>query len=201
MQKSVRLFAFATMTAVALTACSGDGGGGGGTNSGDPLTAAEANEVFAALFDIGFGAALAPGGPMASSGPAAVAFSESISQSETCPGGGSIGLSGTVSGDIDESTFDGTINMDVTETLNSCVVTLDASAVTVTVNGDPNIKITADITIANSGASFSGTFGMNGGFTYTGDDGRSGGCAVNVSVNLTNQSASGSVCGQSISGV
>jgi len=194
MRRASRLLTFLTLSTVAFTACSDSGG-----STGDALEQAEASAIFAQLFAMGFGAVdQAPSAWMASGGPQQAPFSETISATASCPAGGSVSISGSVSGDIDESTGNGTVTLSMTESISGCKISHDG--VTFTVDGDPNIAIDSDVTVSGGGETLSGMFEMSGGFTYTASDGRAGGCGIDVSVNLSTYSASGSVCGQSVTG-
>jgi hypothetical protein len=192
MRKVARLFALVAGLALFAAACGSDNGTG--TNSGDPLTAQEALDVFTQL-NLAISQAL--GGitaPPASPGAAMEPIPE---VSANCPGGGSVTVSGDVTSNIDQQTLEGNITFDFTESISNCVVT--SAGKSFTVNGDPNISIAGDFDISQNPVSITGTYDLSGGFRYEGD-GRTGSCAMNVSVNFSNLSVSGSVCGNSISG-
>ncbi len=193
MKQATRLLAALVAVGLPVTAC-GDDGGGTATTSGDQLTASEVDAIFSELFEIAFGA----GGlsPAASAPAAPVPFNQSISQTKACPGGGSVSLSGNLNGTIDDVTSEGNINMTLTEDISGCVITSDTKKFTV--NGDPNIQITASVTFTPG---ISGTFTMKGGFKYTSDDGRSGSCGIDMSVNLATEAVTGNVCGRSASSI
>jgi hypothetical protein len=186
MKKVSRFIAGFAALGIAVSACSDSGGTG--TNSGDPLDADEANALFNQLFSIGFGGISSAPAPMKAA--AAEPIPETTS---SCPGGGSV----TVSGNVDANSSGGTF--DITETISGCVVTSDGVAFTV--NGDPNIRITGDVTVNQTAQTVDIDMSMKGGFSYSADDGRSGSCAVDVSISVTGTSASvtGTVCGQSVS--
>ena len=186
MNKASRIAAGFLVLGMAVSAC-GDDGGAVGTTSGDPLNSTEANAVFNQLFGIGFGGLASPPALMAA--PAAEPIPETTTQ---CPGGGSVTVSGDVSGGTTSGSFD------ITETISGCVVT--EGGVAFTVNGDPEIRITGDITIGQTLEDIDIDMTIRGGFTYSSDDGRSGSCGVDVSISMTGStiSASGNVCGQSV---
>jgi len=195
MRKAARFFALAAGLALFVTACGSDGPTG--TNSGDPLTTQEALDVYAQL-NLAVSQALggAVPGPAASPGEA---MDPIPNVSADCPYGGSV----SVSGDVDAGNFGqngGSISFTFTENISGCKVM--SGGYTFTVNGDPNIAINGDIDVSIDGQAYdiSGTYDLDGGFSYTSDDGRSGSCAMDVSVNYGTFSVSGSICGQSLSG-
>jgi len=183
MKKASRLVAGFAALGVAFTAC-GDDGGATGTNEGSSLDTQESLAVLGAL-QTAFSQALAP----PAMAPAAAVPIPTTTYD--CPNGGTIGLSGDVS-----TSGQNNFSFDITETVSSCVVT--ANGIQFTVGGSPNIRLQGDLTI--DGVSISGAYSMTGGFSYTSDDDRSGRCAVNISVNISNQSVSGNICGNSLTG-
>ena len=185
-----RKFLVVTGMALLASACSD-----GPTTSGDPLDEAEAQAVATELLTQGFGVFGSLGSaPLASAGAQVAPFSLTFDQSAACPNGGSISVSGSISGDIDEQTSAGNLQMDITQGINGCVVVYDGDSFTV--NGDPNITYQGDIEFSQT--AISGTFDMEGGFSYEASDGRRGGCGIRLSVNFSNQSASGQICGLSV---
>jgi hypothetical protein len=196
MRKAARFFALTAGLAVFVTACGGDDVPTG-TNSGDPLTTQEALDVYAQLnaaVSTALGGAVP--GPAASPG---AAMDPITPVSADCPYGGSV----RVTGDVDASSFGqsgGNISFTLIENINGCGVM--SGGYEFTVDGDPSIAISGDIDVSIDGQNFdiSGTYDLDGGFSYTSDDGRSGSCAMNVSVNYGTFAVSGSICGQSLSG-
>lgn len=192
--------------ALAVAACGGDPTG---TNSGDQLTALEVQAVFNALgssFDsIGVvGTAMQRVSAMqgiTSAASAAVPINENFNITVPCVSG-NVQLIGSMTGDIDEQTFESTLTMEFTWKLNGCLVPTETT--TLTVNGDPEIKFSADLTITQEQFGMSGT--ETGGFSFTSADGRVGSCAVDVTfsttINLTNLTTgteettlTGTICG------
>lgn len=176
-----------TASIVAATLILGGCGDGGGS-SGDPLTQDEAVAIFGELFTIAFGALGAP--PAVAAAPA-VAITPITTDCELA---GSI----TLSGDVTEN--ETSVSFNLTETINNCKFEYNPGpgGIVFTVNGDPNINWSGTLSV--NGETLSGTFTMKGGFTYDADDGRSGGCGIDVSVNFSTLQASGKICGQSVSG-
>jgi hypothetical protein len=106
-----------------------------------------------------------------------------------CPSGGTIVVSGSISGTPTSSSFS------VVEAIKSC---MDGG---LTINGDPNVTVTGSAT--QSGNLFSDTVTMSGGFSAGGNT-----CLIDVTVTATvndmtyaeTGSVSGSVCGIDVSG-
>ncbi len=158
-----------------FTACSDSGGA-----EGDALTNDELGELTGTLvepmFELLFGPQLvAPAIPRAAQAP--------VADTKECDEGGSL----TITGDITDTETGGTV--DLTESINSCEEA--HGEVVFTMVGDPNITMTG------SGDDTSGSLSINGGFTWTATDGRTGGCGVDVDATLTGTTISfdGSICG------
>jgi hypothetical protein len=188
----------ATALIALLAACGGDPTG---TNSGDQLT----NEEIQALFNVmgqafsGIGVA----SPEMAGGAAAVPVNESIDVSVPCASGGTIDVSGSLNGSIDETTFDSDLSMDVKWVFHGCLVTTAAN--TLTVDGDPEINFDAHIVFTQTDMSMDGS--EVGGLKFTTSDDRAGSCALDIDFSTTinfgdnsySNTLSGSVCGVSAS--
>jgi len=191
--------------AIVLTGACGDSTGPGGSDSGDPLSAAEAQEVSTEVLTLLSTTAFSGVGTSEAvqlTDLPGIRFSVSAAPIETktasCEGGGTVSVSGEVSLGSNSATFD------LTETITNCVV--QGSTSTFTVNGDPNVNLSGSM--SSSGETFTIDWKMRGGFKYTSGGSRTGSCSVSVDIkgtvdlnNLTNPNAitvSGSVCGQSI---
>ena len=158
-----------------FTAC-GDSGGA----DGDALTNDELGELTGTLvepmFDLLFGPQpAAPAIPRAAQAP--------VADTKNCDEGGSL----TITGDITDTETGGTV--DLTESINSCEEA--HGEVVFTMVGDPDIKM------SGSGNDLGGSLDITGGFMWTGTDGRSGSCGVDVDATLSGLTISfdGSVCG------
>ncbi len=184
MRRTTRLAATASALALVLAGCGSDIG----TNSGDPLTQEEAGEIFAQLQNAVAGALGSASAPATVSPPEVLAV-PIPTNSASCPAGGSV----SVSGNADE-TANG-ITFSLTEEISNCGIVYNT--ITFTVDGDPNIKISGDISIGGD-MEISGTYDMKGGFLYSADDGRAGSCAVDASVNFTTFNVDGSLCGHGL---
>lgn len=183
-----------------VTACSSDPLG---VNAGDQLSAAEIQSVLDAM-SAAFAGGSTLNGPAAGSGPsfgpAAVPINQSFDFSAACQSG-TVGLSGSVNGQLDDQTLEGSLSMELTWRLNSCLVATETTSFTV--NHEPEITFTGDFDFTQDEISVSGT--EKGGFRFTAADGRTGSCAIDLtfstSFNAVAQSAtnsvSGTICGLS----
>jgi hypothetical protein len=183
-----------------------------GTNSGDPLTNEEIAEVLSVLSETFGSISAIPNfslhGQPAAEAPVAfrtVPVNADFNESAGCPAGGNISLEGSVDGDVDDETFVGSIDVELTWDFNSCAVTTETT--TITLNGDPHITFEGSFDFSETTFEVSGT--EKGGFSYTAADGRAGSCAidvtfsssVNTATNAVNSSFSGTVCGQTATGL
>jgi len=191
MQNAPRCLALSATLMFAIAACSGDSVG---VTSGDPL---DQQEVLAIFTELNEAVSNAMGGaPSPPASPGAV-MDPLPTVTGDCSAGGTVTVSGSADGNINQSTMTGTITFDLTESINDCALVHDATAFTL--NGNPNIKINGDLDIGEN-FSITGTYEMKGGFLYDADDGRSGTCGIDVSVNFTSLSVGGSICGQNVGG-
>lgn len=101
-----------------------------------------------------------------------------FTQSHPCPKGGSITPHVTLNGTIDPTARSLTLDVSGTETPSECAYPV--KAVTITVNGNPNLAITAHLAIVAGAPSGAQTFTEKGAFTWKSSDGRSGSCTVDV---------------------
>lgn len=194
------LSTFALGLTLGVTACGSDPLG---VNAGDQLDAAEIQSVLDAM-SAAFAGGSTLSGPAAgsgpSSGPAAVPIDQSFDLSAACEAG-TVGLSGSVKGQVDDQTLEGTLSMQLTWRLNDCVVSSETTSFTV--NHDPEIKFTGDFDFSQDEISISGT--EKGGFRFAATDGRTGSCAIDLTFSATYNAAaqsatntvSGTICGLS----
>jgi hypothetical protein len=117
-----------------------------------------------------------------------------LSFSGPCPAGGTIAVSGDINGTLDNS-GNGSLTTQVTVTPSNCGVS------NLTFSGDPNVMLDGQVDFTNSGITFPITLTEVGGISYGPNP--SGSCQLNVTYTIHSQTsctASGTVCGQSISG-
>ncbi len=101
-----------------------------------------------------------------------------FTQAFPCPKGGTLTPNVAISGSIDGTTRSMTLDLSGTETPKDCAYPV--KAITVTVNGNPNLAIAGHLAIAAGVPSGAQTFDEKGGFTWKTSDGRSGTCAVDI---------------------
>ena len=209
-----RTFQFSSLVAgVALLAAACGDSLPTGVNSGHQPTAQEVDVLVSALFgdleDLSeaFAASRQPTLQLPaglSLSMAGVPIDETINETAPCGGGGTIGVTGSIEGELDDETFEGSVDFDLTESINGCVVV--GETVTFTVDSEPDIGIVGSLEITET--TFSLSFEIGGGLAFITDDEREGTCAIEMSLSITattsgdSQSAtatvSGSVCGRSI---
>lgn len=115
-----------------------------------------------------------------------------LSYTGPCPQAGTIGVSGDISGNLSNS-GSGSINTQITVTPANCEVS------NLTINGDPNVMMNGQINFTNSALTFPITLSETGGISYGPNP--SGSCQLKVTYTVNSQTsctASGTVCGQSV---
>jgi hypothetical protein len=195
--RSVHPLAGLAVGLVFLAACADS------TSSGDTLDSQESADIAEELLNASFdalGGTTTAGSPFSSAPLQAVPVSYPISSSATCDGGGTISVSGSLSGDIDTD-GSGTLSLSITETVTDCRITTNSKEFVV--NSDPTLQMTGDFTFVNAEPSGTQSLSFGGSFTWTSGDGRSGGCGISLTVTFDPATATGSmsgeVCGQSVS--
>jgi hypothetical protein len=197
----IRKSYLAVLALFGVAACGGDDPLG--VNSGDQLTPTEIQSLFDAMSAAFASGGVSPSAPATSSGIslAPIPVDQNFTFSAACPLGGTIGVSGSANGEIDDQTLAGDLSMSFTYQINGCVVS--SSDITFTVNHNPAITFGADFVFTQDQMSIDGS--QRGGFEFVSSDGRSGSCAIdltfsasyNSGTQTSTASASGTVCGQS----
>lgn len=177
-----RLAMFTLALTVPLVACGGDDGVG---FSGDPLTEEEAEAMAQIVMSQGLSASE---DAFAAAAPAAVAASipidESVEVEAECPLGGSFGVSGSVEGDVDLELENVDVTYSFVHTHSSCGVPHEGTGIEFTLDGDPNITHSYDLTVVDgTSAELSGTVG--GAVDWATDDGRSGSCPIDIGIDVS----------------
>lgn len=117
-----------------------------------------------------------------------------ITYTGTCPGGGTVGVSGNLDFTLN-NTGDGTDSASIVITPTNCAVS------DLTINGDPNVTVTTQVNIASDQIEFPLTLIEKGAVSYGPNP--SGTCSLSVALTINSQSSctvSGTVCGQPVSG-
>jgi hypothetical protein len=197
--------------ALLLTGC----GTNNSTSSNSNLSAAQAQSVASAMSS-GFSQALAGAFGSASatarakvtradgshpnlSGPTCSPTSSGescnwpISETFTCPGGGTLSVSGDVNGFLDGS-GDGSVQEQIGATPANC--SIDG----IVINGNPQVTASGQLNISNWNPDWPLTGTETGGVTYGPNP--SGSCQINVNFTVNSDlscSVSGTVCGQPVS--
>ena len=187
-----------------LTACGDDADDPAGPgNTGDELTAVESQALVevimgGALFGFGNFAVAGAGDLQAGSPP----YSESFNETAQCDMGGTVKFSGTVSGNVDDNTGYGTMNLDADLVHSSCQGAASTGQV-FTLSGAPKVSMDFDMTSSSSGFSWNGSMGGNVSWSTSGKQGT---CAISMNFNMTGDytgenysgSQSGKVCGTDV---
>jgi hypothetical protein len=117
-----------------------------------------------------------------------------ITYTGPCPGGGTIGVSGDLDFTLNNS-GGGTDSTSITVTPTNCAVS------NLTINGDPNVTVTTQVSFADDQLEFPLTLTERGAVSYGPKP--SGTCSLNVALTINSQSSctiSGTACGQPVSG-
>lgn len=117
-----------------------------------------------------------------------------ISYQGSCPKGGTIAVNGDFMFTLDNS-GNGSDSSTLTVTPANCVVS------DITINGNPSVTVSTSFILQNNALAFPILFSEQGGITFGPKP--SGSCSINVTMTVnspTSCSASGSICGHSVSG-
>lgn len=203
MGRSIRWsrLALAAVLATGLVACGDDDPSG--PLAGDDLTAAEAEVMMEALAEAGGLAVTGFGGAQAAAPSRAPFGPVSVEETVDCPQGGSIALSGSISGDTaDDGT--GTVDYSFTQLHQACQSTAESAATVWTFDGDPDVTVDMEMTITESSFTMDG---VQQGAVQWSSEGRSGTCGIDVTYTFSGSqsgasfsgSVSGTVCGHDVS--
>ncbi len=178
MWKTTALFVIGAFAA----ACS-DASGPGAQLSQEEAAAVGGQFVGAAAGGVaaGVGTGLSPS-PAANLAAPPVERSFSFTHSRTCPGGGTLEVSGSMEGTIDRENRSGTITSEATIVATDCVVMHRDRTFTIN-TVDPGITKMGQIAIENG--DHSGELTINGQFTWVDGEGVSGTCTIDVTVTIT----------------
>lgn len=190
-----------TLALVVLTACGDDSPT---EATGDALTVGETQEVVTAFFDLLelIEIPLLDGGGAPVAGPAAVPYGDLyddvIDGQIQCdlPGGTATAV-GLITGDVDPVAETADIMVSATVDAVNCAHVGETS--TITLDGDPDVGLGGEISITP--VSIDITIDVDGGFSFTTDDGRTGTCPMDFTVTASSSEGglseviSGTACG------
>jgi len=117
-----------------------------------------------------------------------------ITYTGNCPAGGTITVTGDLIYTLDNS-GNGSDSSSLVLTPTNCSVS------NITVNGDPNVAVTSNLSFQDFALSYPTTFSETGGISYGPNP--SGSCSLSVKFTATSATSctiTGSICGQSVSG-
>ncbi len=174
------------------------------------ITQLDANQIandvdalsFLALTDAGisafgpvFSISVGEGSPSA----AVEAVNRSFSNTHPCPAGGSVSVAGTTTGTSDRVAHNLSITTTATRTDAACAVNTKTGVLTM--NGNPNIKLTNSVNIVAGKPSGPQTQSHKGSFKWTRGD-KSGTCDVDVTsvfdATAGTHTVTGTMCGRAV---
>ena len=189
--------AFAGCQNADVTAPGGDGGVG-------TLTVAEIAAVSDYLmngafdgWDFGDAAGEGGGASLLSGAPITIDYALTIVND--CPAGGTLGVSGAISGTIDDQTFAGDLDLGLTTSASACAIAHEQTMITI--DTDPDLVLNGSFAFDQGQLVGEAVFTYVGTVSWVTDDGRSGSCSYDVLVTATGDGSlaqSGTVCGTSI---
>ena len=166
------------LVVLALAACDD----AAGPDAGD-LSAAEVAALSDAMVDADFAltgdvaaADAATGLPVAAE---PITATTEFTRTRTCPAGGQVVVEGSHVRVWDRDTHSGSSDLALTKTHQACARTVDA--VTITLNGDPDVAVEAHHAWADGQRDGPQTLTMLGAVAWSADDGREGRCTIDVS--------------------
>ncbi|MGH7458468.1 MAG: hypothetical protein ACREKN_05190 [Longimicrobiaceae bacterium] len=143
-----------------------------------------------------FNASLAPGSVNAD-----LVFEGSYTRTRDCPLGGQVIVDGEVSGQRDSDTGTMTATISAVKTPVGC--TFAAQGTEVTVGGDPNLQIDANVRRVDGRRSGTQTLTQVGAVAWSTADGRDGSCEIDVTRTIEPEDGTrvveGTVCGREFS--
>ncbi len=136
-------------------------------------------------------------GPVAAPPAATEVVSVTYSLTRPCILGGSVDSSGRITVETDTRTDLAIVDITATDVHHGCVFLADGTRVAVT--GDPDVTTTIHAASLAGAPQGTQSVGVRGGLLFETDDGRSGRCAIDVLVEVDEESAyqstRGHICG------
>ncbi|HSR40958.1 MAG TPA: hypothetical protein VLL48_02270 [Longimicrobiales bacterium] len=201
-----RACVYATTLLIALAPLSACSDGPTGP-TGDELTEEESAALMEAFASLSaFAAPPTQPDQQASMAPAsmaaqAITLEFTFDEDHPCPQGGQANLSGSVNGEFDSETGEGTFGFSYSLDPDGCVVVHAPTERTFTLTGAPDVDVTMDLTITQTAVTASG--GHEGRIAWE-SEGESGECPIDVTFDFSGEetalsgTVSGSVCGYSV---
>ena len=192
----------AAVAFVAFTACQSadvNGPGVGGSVSADEAAAISNFLVGSTFQGWGFDDVGGGGGGASLRSGVPVTIDYALDVTTGCPLGGELGVSGSITGSIDDQTLAGNLSLDVSTSAVNCAFLHEETRFTL--NTNPDLVLTGGFSFDQGQLVGDATFSYTGTVQWAADDGRAGSCAYDVTVaaNASGQSvSSGTVCGQSL---
>lgn len=127
-------------------------------------------------------------------------FTQTHNSLHPCPMGGRLALAYTVTGAFDGQVGSWEVNLVGKQTHQGCAY--GHEGVTITVDGNPSINFESRAAVYNGTPSEPHTMGIDGGFKWSGSDGRAGNCMIEISAvtdfAAKRKTVNGTVCGHTI---
>lgn len=172
---------------------------------GDQLSAAEAADLASEFSDVGLSGVSSgldqipqssPAGASAAAPP--ISFERSYTVTRECDGGGSVTVSGSMAGELDD-TRSGTVTVEHAMLISNCV--RNRGEISITVNTpEPGIVFAGTVVVQNR-ERVSGEFTKTGVITFTASDGRTGECEIDLEISWNadgGRTVTGSFCGHEV---
>lgn len=146
-----------------------------------------------------FGEAGGGGGGASLLSGAPITIDYAVTVANDCPAGGTLSVSGAITGTIDDQTFAGALDLGLTTSASACAFVHEQTMMTV--DTDPDLVLDGSFAFDQGQLVGEAVFTYLGTVMWTTDDGRSGSCTYDVLVTATSDGSlaqNGSVCGTSL---
>jgi hypothetical protein len=172
-----------------------------GPSSGDRLTRAEALLIAGEVSgSVSTTSALPAGNAVDGVASVPITFSREHESSHPCPRGGTVQLSWRVDGSLDVETGSFELDVDGTHKASGCAYLHEG--VTLTITGNPDLDFGAHVAVRNGQPSEPFTANVDGAFSWTASDGRSGTCTIEyeevTDFAARKRTVEGNICGHSV---
>jgi hypothetical protein len=194
---TVRSAASLFLFPVLLAACDDSAG----PSSGDRLTRAEALLIAGEVTgSVNSTSAMPAGNTQDGVAAVPITFSQTHESTLPCPRGGTIALAWRVDGSVDAEAGSFELDIDGTHKPSACAYMHEG--VTLTITGNPDLDFGAHVGVSNHQPSQPFTANIDGAFSWTASDGRSGSCMIEyeevTDFAARKRTVEGNVCGHSV---